>query len=37
MGKTLPPFSSRIEQERRRWTPFKKADSPEFSGKPLNY
>jgi hypothetical protein len=25
MGKTLPPFSSRIEQERRRWMPFKKA------------
>jgi hypothetical protein len=25
MGKTLPPFSSLIEQERRRWTPFKKA------------
>jgi hypothetical protein len=25
MGKTLPPFSFLIEQERRRWTPFKKA------------
>jgi hypothetical protein len=25
MGKTLPPFSSLIEQERRRWVPFKKA------------
>ena len=25
MGKTLPPFSSLIEQERRRWAPFKKA------------
>jgi 3-methyladenine DNA glycosylase/8-oxoguanine DNA glycosylase len=25
MGKTLPPFSSLIEQERRRWMPFKKA------------
>jgi hypothetical protein len=25
MGKTLPPFSSLIEQERRRWIPFKKA------------
>jgi hypothetical protein len=25
MGKTLPPFSSLIEQERRRWTLFKKA------------
>ena len=24
MGKTLPPFSSLIEQERRRWMPFKK-------------
>jgi hypothetical protein len=25
MGKTLPPLSSLIEQERRRWMPFKKA------------
>jgi hypothetical protein len=25
VGKTLPPFSSLIEQERRRWMPFKKA------------
>jgi hypothetical protein len=25
MGKTLPPFSSLIEQERRRWMPFKQA------------
>ena len=25
MGKTLPPFSSLIEQERRRWMSFKKA------------
>ena len=25
MGKTLPPFSTVIEQERRRWIPFKKA------------
>jgi 3-methyladenine DNA glycosylase/8-oxoguanine DNA glycosylase len=25
MGKTLLPFSSLIEQERSRWTPFKKA------------
>ncbi len=25
MGKTLPPFSELIEQERRRWTPFKRA------------
>ena len=25
MPKTLPPFSSLIEQERRRWMPFKKA------------
>jgi hypothetical protein len=25
MGKTLPPFSQLIEQERRRWAPFKKA------------
>jgi hypothetical protein len=25
MGKTLPPLSSLIEQERRRWVPFKKA------------
>ena len=25
MGKTLPPCSSLIEQERRRWVPFKKA------------
>jgi hypothetical protein len=25
MGKTLPPFSTIIEQERRRWIPFKKA------------
>jgi hypothetical protein len=25
MAKTLPPFSSLIEQERRRWMPFKKA------------
>jgi hypothetical protein len=25
MGKTLPPFSSLIEQERRRWIPFKRA------------
>jgi hypothetical protein len=24
MGKTLPPFSSLIEQERRRWAPFKR-------------
>ena len=34
MGKTLPPFSSLIEQERRRWMPFKKAlpktDQPIF-------
>jgi hypothetical protein len=34
MGKTLPPFSSLIEQERRRWVPFKralpKADQPVF-------
>jgi len=34
MGKTLPPFSSLIEQERRRWVPFKKAlpkaDQPIF-------
>jgi hypothetical protein len=34
MGKTLPPFSSLIEQERRRWVPFKKAlpkaDQPLF-------
>ena len=34
MGKTLPPFSSLIEQERRRWAPFKralpKADQPVF-------
>jgi hypothetical protein len=25
MGKTLPPFSQLIEQERRRWTPLKRA------------
>jgi hypothetical protein len=25
MGKTLPPFSQLIEQERHRWGPFKKA------------
>jgi hypothetical protein len=25
MGKTLPPFSSLVEQERRRGVPFKKA------------
>ena len=25
MGKTLPPFSTVIEHERRRWIPFKKA------------
>jgi hypothetical protein len=25
MGKTLPPFSFLIEQERRRWVPFKRA------------
>ena len=25
MGKTLPPFRPLIEQERRRWIPFKKA------------
>jgi len=25
MGKTLPPFNSLIEQERRRWMSFKKA------------
>jgi hypothetical protein len=25
VGKTLPPFSQLIEQERRRWMPFKKA------------
>ena len=25
MGKTLPPFSQLIEQERRRWAPFKRA------------
>jgi hypothetical protein len=25
VGKTLPPFSHLIEQERRRWIPFKKA------------
>ena len=34
MGKTLPPCSSLIEQERRRWMPFKqalpKADQPIF-------
>jgi hypothetical protein len=34
MGKTLPPFSSLIEQERRRWMPFKQAlskpDQPIF-------
>jgi hypothetical protein len=34
MGKTLPPLSSLIEQERRRWAPFKralpKADQPIF-------
>jgi hypothetical protein len=34
MGKTLPPFSSLIEQERHRWMPFKKAlpksDQPIF-------
>jgi hypothetical protein len=34
MGKTLPPFSFLIEQERRRWMPFKKAlpkaDQPLF-------
>jgi hypothetical protein len=34
MGKTLPPLSSLIEQERRRWMPFKKAlpkaDQPLF-------
>jgi hypothetical protein len=35
MGKTLPPFSSLIEQERHRWMPFKKAlpkaDQPIFN------
>jgi hypothetical protein len=25
MGKTLPPFSQLIEQERRRWVPFRRA------------
>ena len=25
MGKTLPPFSQLIEDERRRWAPFKRA------------
>ena len=25
MGKTLPPFSQLIEQERRRWMPLRKA------------
>ena len=34
MGKTLPPFSSLIEQERRCWMPYKKAlpkaDQPVF-------
>jgi hypothetical protein len=25
MGKTLPPFSQRMEYERRRWAPFKRA------------
>lgn len=25
MGKTLPPFSQLIAQERRRWAPFKRA------------
>lgn len=25
MGKTLPPFSQLIEQEHRRWAPFRKA------------
>ena len=34
MGKTLPPFSTLIEQERRRWIPLKKtlpkADQPIF-------
>jgi 3-methyladenine DNA glycosylase/8-oxoguanine DNA glycosylase len=34
MGKTLPPFSSLIEQEHRRWMSFKKAlpkaDQPIF-------
>jgi hypothetical protein len=25
MGKTLPPFSQLIENERRRWAPFKRA------------
>jgi hypothetical protein len=25
MGKTLPPFSQLLEQERRRWAPFKRA------------
>ena len=25
MGKTLPPFSQLIEQERRRWAPFRRA------------
>jgi hypothetical protein len=25
MGKTLPPFSELIEQERRRWAPFRRA------------
>jgi hypothetical protein len=34
MGRTLPPFSARIEEERRRWMPFKKAlpktDQPIF-------
>jgi hypothetical protein len=34
MGKTLPPFSTLIEQERRRWIPLKKAlpkaDQPVF-------
>jgi hypothetical protein len=34
MGKRLPPFSAPIEEERRRWMPFKKAlpkaDQPIF-------
>jgi hypothetical protein len=25
MGKTLPPFSTLLESERRRWAPFKRA------------
>jgi hypothetical protein len=29
MGNTLPPFSQRIEPERRRWIPFRRALSTE--------